>query len=157
MVHFTCENCDKVFDRKFNLERHLNSKKNTCKTINSETFQNIPETFQNIPNHSKITQNLNENMENDENDGNVKNLCKFCFKSFSTGFNLNKHLKQTCKVKMLEEEKKQNIFENLIEKDKKIDTILNKFSVIEENNKNLQESNKNLQESNKNLMELTQS
>ncbi len=168
MVHFTCENCNKVFDRKYNLERHLNSKKNPCKSIidlesenNSERIQNIPKhskiipkTFQNIPNNSKKLEKIPDNFEKIEKleiIENNKNICKFCFKNFSTGFNLNKHLKNSCKVKILEDEKKQNIFENLIQKDKKIDVIINRFEKMEENNKNLIENNKNLIEVNDSL------
>ncbi len=58
MVHFTCENCNKVFDRKYNLERHLNSKKNPCQLIIDLESDNDSEIFQNeskrIQNESKM-------------------------------------------------------------------------------------------------------
>ncbi len=155
MVVHTCNCCKKEFDKKSTYLNHIKNRKKPCKPNDDndsesfqnipETFQNIPETFQNIPKHSEKAEFLDEISDGILEDNN-KNLCKFCLKTFSTGFNLNKHLKSTCKVKILEDEKKQNIFQNLIDKDKKIDEIINKFSILEENNKNLKENNKNLVE-----------
>ena len=78
MVHFACENCNKVFDRKYNLERHLKSKKNPCLLIidsesdnDSKTFQNESKRIQNEskmnPKESKKIQNELKILKNDSN------------------------------------------------------------------------------------------
>ena len=160
MVIYTCLTCNKEFKQKSHYIDHTENKKKPCKQIKNVIVDNItidsdltPKSSEMTPKYSKKHNNDSEMLQNDSvKPENNKNICLHCLKTFSKSSNLSRHLNEgRCKVKILEDEKKQNIFENLIEKDKKIDEIINKFSILEENNKNLQENNKNLQENNKNL------
>ncbi len=92
MVKYTCPTCFKEFNKKDNFVKHTQYKKKPCKLI----IPNIP----NIPKYSQIIQNntKNENIENTDK----KYTCQKCNISFSTGFNLNKHVKYNCKVLKLE-------------------------------------------------------
>ncbi len=152
MVVHTCKTCKKQFNKKSHYIQHVENKKKPCKTIEynkaenlpklTEFNQNLTEINQNLPNLTEKSLNFDENVKESIKE---KYNCNYCVKSFVNIYTLNRHLNENrCKVKTLEDEKKQNILENLIEKDKKIDMILNKFTIIEENNKNLQENNKNL-------------
>ena len=48
---FICNICLKQFDKKFNLNRHIEKKKNSCQ-------QNIPKYSENIPNIPKTLKNI---------------------------------------------------------------------------------------------------
>ena len=150
MGRFPCPKCLRDFDRKFNLDTHLNKKFDCNKKINidniihddlndnSEQFKNIPKPFQNIP---KPFQNI-PNIPNTENfiidDLNNKNICfccGFCSKFYSSKSNLNKHSKN-CKIKKENENDKEKIFKLLLEKDKENKEKINK---LEKQNKLLME------------------
>ncbi len=141
MVVHKCERCLEEFVKKSHYIQHINKKKQ-CQIIiknisnHSKSFQNIPESFQNIP----------ESFQNKEN----SHSCKFCFKDFSTGFNLNKHVKNSCKVKKLEDEKKENIYNNLLEKEK-INNLFNMYDELKKNNDELKKSNEELNKKNEEL------
>lgn len=80
MVKHQCNRCLKIFIRKNDLIYHLEKKKKPCQHIINDYINNIP----NIPkNEEKST----------------KSTCNDCGKSFSTKFNLNKHIKLRCKGK----------------------------------------------------------
>ena len=123
MVLYTCENCLKEFTKKSNYLQHIENKKKPCevKIKKTEKILDIPINFEilkNIPKNSEIVENnSNFNIINTEINNNI---CKYCLKNFSTTFNLNKHLKNSCKVKKLNEEKKEDIFNKLIEKEEKM-------------------------------------
>jgi hypothetical protein len=121
MCDFFCHKCNKKFDKKFNLTRHLN-KKIPCISINiikssTTLHNNIHDSniFQHIPNNSNIFQNS-------------ENECKFCLKIYSQVYNLNKHLK-VCKIKKQHENDKEEIFKQLIDQNNK------QKQLIEQNNK----------------------
>ncbi len=102
MVLYTCENCQKQFNKKCNYIDHVEKKKKPCQP-------NIPkysEPFQNIPKKSEIDSISSSSSEKISN----INECDYCKKIFSTGFNLNKHLKNSCKIKKQKDEEsfKQN-------------------------------------------------
>ena len=67
MTQYNCKRCGKMFDRKYNYERHINDTKKQCILI-------VP-----IP-------------EEDESKKNI--CCPYCEKSYSAKYNLNKHLKK---------------------------------------------------------------
>jgi hypothetical protein len=98
MVVHTCKKCGKKFDRKFNYTNHIN-KKYSC-DIN-------------------IKFDAKEQDDDDSDDNKIKNPleCVFCSKVFSAVYNLNKHIKNNCKVKKENDNEKENIFKELIDKE----------------------------------------
>ncbi len=144
MVIHKCTICLKEFNKKSHYIQHIEKKKQ-CQPIEESKTENDSKIFQNIPENSKIFQNIPDYSEKPKND---ENICKYCFKTFSTTFNLNKHIKNTCKVKQLENEKKQNILENLIVKEEKMDVIIKNFSELTET---LKKQNEELKEKNEDL------
>ena len=97
MKRFQCSRCGKVFDRKFNYERHINDTKKVClqipilKVVDPPLFQPVQQIqpyqsqYQGLPIHvipQTDIYNLNE----------LK--CENCGKEYSTKSNLNKHLKK---------------------------------------------------------------
>jgi hypothetical protein len=128
MVVHKCNVCFKEFSKKSHYDQHKN-KKFSCKP-NTQNYTEIPQNKTDIPkNYTENTQNHTKNTENGFD--NNKNNCKYCLKKFSRSDSLNRHL-QTCKIIKLENEKKQNIYNNLVEND-----ILKKQmeEIIENNNK----------------------
>ncbi len=126
-----CQKCNRAFHRKAHLEQHL-SKKNPCipQKIQNEEIQNNPLKIQNnnYNNPNDINGNSNEKLLLDEDlDTNI--TCQYCLKTFYQTSNLNKHLKFNCKVKKQQDEEKEQIFKQLLQKDsiiKKKEEELNK-------------------------------
>ncbi len=161
MVIYVCPTCNKSFNRKCNFIDHTINKKKPCVPLNyilneykindQNAFQNIPkksEIFQNIPKNSVKTENLLNDVENTKKHD---HSCNFCLKNFSSGFNLNKHLKNSCKVKRFEEEKKENIFNNLIEIEQLKETNKHLLQVTELLKKQNEDLNKKNDELNKKI------
>jgi hypothetical protein len=139
----------------------------------SKTFQNVPSTSENIEKNIGIEiksddveilnsyydkkEYVNTTDDNNNNflDENVKCqmnsieteiICKYCFRIFSRMPNLNKHLKNNCKVKKQQEDEKEDIFKRLLlqenmlkQKDEQINklisqngVLINKINVLEE-------------------------
>ncbi len=151
MVNYTCEICNKNFTRKNDLVYHTINKKKPCQAPNPILIQNNPINpilIQNNPNLIQISMDFSDS----ENIENVKKkaCCSYCGKYFFNGANLNKHIRNSCKVKKLEDEKKENIFNSLIEKEK----INNILYLYEEQNNLIQELKKNNEELNKKNDEL---
>ncbi len=151
MVNYTCEKCNKNFTRKNDLVYHTTNKKKPCQPSNPILIQNNPVN----PNLIQINPDFSdsENVQNEKK----KACCSYCSKYFFNGANLNKHIRNSCKVKKLEDEKKENIFNSLIEKEK-INNLLNMYekqnNIIEEIKKNNKELKKNNEELNKKNEEL---
>ena len=101
MVIHTCERCNIEFNKKSHYLIHIN-RKFKCKEIkkDSEIFPIIPQQLIN-----------NKNLDN-----NII-ICNYCNKIFSTIFNLNKHCKNNCKVKKIQDVEKENIFKILLAKE----------------------------------------
>ena len=175
MVIHQCNICFCEFGKKSTLINHQN-KKNPCKLKEENKIQLNPEINKIHPNSSKINPNSSKMDENtvtnlinktDDNysdnisSDNISNIskksddncCDYCGKKFSNNANLKKHVKFNCKVKKLDEEKKENIFNILLEKEKfekelilkKFEEFQNKMEIILINNENLQKTNKFLQ------------
>ncbi len=119
----------------------------------------IPQNSTQIPQNSTInikndnTDDTNNQIDNHTNNVLVDNdlICKYCFKEFSRSDALKRHESNFCKVKKFEEEKKQNIFDNLIEKDKKIDEFYKMFNEMNENLKEFKIMNDTLKKQNDEL------
>ncbi len=143
MVNYMCQTCGKQFNRKSNYDYHTENKKNPCIPI-SQKFKNIPE-------HSEIFQNIKYKQEDKET--NIEHECCYCGKIFSTGFNLNKHIKNNCKIKKEDDDNKKNIFELLLEKER-----VDKERIAKEKdllNNQLLYQNKEINELKNQLLDLT--
>ncbi len=98
MVTYKCNKCDKEFDHKGNYSAHIN-KKYSCERQNYE--------------YGHATTDASSS----ESD---KNTCMYCHKKLSTNSNFNRHLK-ICKIRKLQEEEKEKIFNELVEKINKLE------------------------------------
>ncbi len=125
---------------------------------NLETFEKNINFNKNFTNEKIIdnSDNLSENFNNNNliNNNNIlEHKCNYCYKTFKTIYNLQRHLKGRCKVKKIDDEKKENIFNNLLEKEQKFNLLMNNFEILQQSNKNLQEHFINSQENIKKLQE----
>jgi uncharacterized C2H2 Zn-finger protein len=90
MTQYNCKRCGKIFDRKYNYERHINDTKKKCIEFLSLEQNREQSSISRIPSNVELS-----NIEPNEEDDNKKNnSCPHCEKSYSAKFNLNKHLKK---------------------------------------------------------------
>jgi hypothetical protein len=86
-MQYRCNRCLKYFDRKYNYERHINDTKKPCHPpIQSDVIEELPDEKKN------------------------EHTCLHCHKTYSTKFNLNKHLKKchlASKVSNVNQEKEK--------------------------------------------------
>ncbi len=148
MVTYTCNKCLKNFNKKSHYLQHVEQKKKPCQIIEENRLKNESKKIQF---ESERIQFESEKIQFESASLKNENICEFCKKNFSTSSNLYRHINNRCKVKKLEDEKKQNIFENLIEKDNKMDIIIQKFDALTENNKHLLELTETLKKQNEQL------
>jgi hypothetical protein len=95
MTQYNCKRCGKIFDRKYNYERHINDTKKQCILI--------------VP------------VQEDEDKKSTS--CPYCEKSYSAKYNLNKHLKKcimASKASHIIEEKEKIYKEHIDHIEKKI-------------------------------------
>jgi len=100
---FICPSCNRSFNRKYNLNRHLTKKKSCIKKEEKKITQNsrpilshsVPKPSHSVPN-CPISVPLSK-----------FNQCSYCNKSYKQKQHLNRHLK-TCKVKKEKEKEKEN-------------------------------------------------
>jgi len=127
MVIHVCDKCHKEFNRKDNYVRHL-SRKIPCQKVEFEGANN-----KGAPNCTKksafCTKKSAKYLEKKKkNDKQLK--CKYCKKTFSRRFTLNRHL-EICKFKINIEEKKK--IQKLLDINEK---LLNSQEKLIENQKN---------------------
>ena len=135
MVIYSCDKCKKDFFKKHNYEIHIN-RKNSC-VLNTNNLQNYPEIPPNYPeipkNSPKIPQNYPEippnypeiPLNNPElYIGIEKNICEYCNKDFSRKEHLQRHILNNCKVIKEDDNNKKNIFELLLEQERKEKELL---------------------------------
>jgi hypothetical protein len=115
MVNYTCLICNKQFNRKSNYEYHIERKKNICNPLNNILFQEHTNTAQN---HTNNTQNHTNNVQNNKI---MNNNCIYCGLILSRKDSINRHIKNYCKVKKLQDQEKDKIFNILLEKEKEIE------------------------------------
>ena len=153
MVKYECINCGKEFKKKDDFIKHTEKKKKPCQlskmlnNINNTILTKIGEKLTKINqngefnNLSKIKNNVVDKLSLTDN-----LTCNYCFKKFVNIYSLNRHTNNNrCKVKKLDEEKKEEIFNKLIEKEEKIDMIFNNYEKLQENNCKLQDQIKELE------------
>ncbi len=124
MVKYTCPTCSKEFNKKDSFIKHTEKKKTPCVPQipkHSETFQINSENSGIFPNSQP---NSNIVIEDEEKN----NICPNCYKSFSTGFNLNKHVKYNCKVLKLEKQEHDKKIELLLKENDEIKKQLNNLT-----------------------------
>jgi len=92
MSKFQCTRCGKIFDRKFNYDRHVKDNKRPCVSLNIQTIV-PPSLSTKIP----IIDEIDLSDDDDDSKKTLNNECHHCGKKYSTRFNLNKHLKK-CQV-----------------------------------------------------------
>jgi hypothetical protein len=131
MVNYKCPTCSKEFKKKCHYIVHTEQKKKPC----SPTVPKNSELFQTNSENSGIFQNSQTNIDIEKEEEVKKISCPNCYKSFSTNFNLNKHVKHNCKVLKLEKE----------EYDKKIELLTKNTIEIEELKKQLNNLTKELE------------
>ncbi len=153
MVIYTCEICNKKFKKKSHYIDHVQYKKKPCepKEINEiKPFEKPVKPVKLVKPFENIME-IKENKEEidiklfDQNTVNVTDIikkyqCQFCGYSFTRKDNLSTHIKKVCKVKKLENEKKENILNNLVENE-----------LLKENNKHLKKLTELLQKQNEEL------
>jgi hypothetical protein len=145
MVQHICVKCKKEFNKKSTYLDHIN-KKFPCVQTPINLFITPEKLQKNTKNEEKTnkTNKIDENIENNE----ILNLsCQFCGLVFNRKDNLNRHIKDRCKVKKLQDEEKENIFKILLAKDEELKTHKNQINKLEEYIKNI--SNINLDLNNK--------
>jgi len=158
MVLYTCDRCSKIFKRKQIYIRHCDRKyqcdlpgspaQNQCggedETLSipkhSKAFQNIPKAFQNIP---LAFQNIPKSP--DPAPTSKTHICSYCNRSYSTGFNLNKHLK-ICKAKKDHVTFLENEYERLkmIESGEMISNMINNNTTTTTNSNNTTTTQNNM-------------
>jgi hypothetical protein len=118
MVEFKCAKCKKIFNKKSTYTYHINRKIPCVKA-------------EKILKESKKSQESKKNLENI----NIieKNTCTECLKKFSSKSNLNKHVKNSCKIKNVKQIPNEEIQPKMMEKIQKI-IEQNEF-LIKENKK----------------------
>ena len=144
MVVYTCPNCNKDFSKKYNFEIHIN-KKTPCVQI-----YKIPQNPTIAPqNPTKILKKNTVLFQEIENE---KYGCNYCGKMLSRQDALNRHL-NSCKVKKDDDDNKKNIFELLLEKERKEKELLN--NKLNEQEKKVDTLHKHLLELTKTIKELS--
>jgi hypothetical protein len=121
MTQYNCKRCGKIFDRKYNYERHINDTKKQCILIVQTKHQCA----------SSIVMNNCSSVPITEEDDSKKNICcPYCEKTYSAKYNLNKHLKKcimASKASHIIEEKEKIYKEHIDHLEKQIFELTKKI------------------------------
>ena len=147
MVNYKCNICGKIFNRKSNWEYHEKNKKKPCKPNNNDNIKIAPKLHQTAPNCTEEfeTNIICKSKKNQDTTLIYNKLyinCNYCGLIFSRKSALTRHLKDRCNVKKLEEDKKEKIFNKLLEREEKFEILINNFENLQESNKKSQNENK---------------
>jgi uncharacterized C2H2 Zn-finger protein len=134
--------CKKEFKKKSHYLDHLNKKFSCIK--NPEILFDTPEK---LPKKTENEEKINKIIENNENNEILNLNCQFCGIIFNRKDNLNRHIKDRCKVKKLQDEEKENIFKILLAKDEQNKKQESEIKELKEYIKNI--TNMNLDLNNK--------
>ncbi len=140
MVLYKCLTCLKEFKKKSHYITHTQNKKKPCEPNEPKINQNLPNlTFihQNLPNLTNLNENLTDENINTLGDNKSNNItCVYCLKAFVNIYTLKRHLEGRCKVKKLDDKKKDEIFNRLLENENKVNNIINNFENLQKVNDN---------------------
>jgi hypothetical protein len=148
MVEYNCINCGKKFKQKCHFINHTEKKKKICvqKSVDPEITYNRPKLVNSDPKEP-----IN-NPELVENNIDKKNICMYCHQIFSNKSHLTRHVKKNCKVKKLQDEEKENIFKQLIDKEEKFNLLMKNFEILQQQNKDITQKNEELQKQVKDII-----
>ena len=130
MKEHPCELCGKIFKQKCHLVKHIQNKKNPCvkkdKNENNNNYYGsggvIDGSFGGVVGgNGGITPKFPPNyISNNDNELNNKKVgCRYCLRLFSRPDSLKRHLdEERCEVLKLQNQQKENIFNNLLEEEK---------------------------------------
>ena len=129
MVKYICNICNKEFSKKSNFLYHTQIKKKPCKNKIINNTQITPINTQITPNNIIIFKKEKQN-NIDNNIIMKRNCCNYCGIIFSRKDALTRHLKNICKIKKIEEEKKNEIFNKLLEKEEENDILQKENKIL---------------------------
>ena len=118
MIYYQCKICDKKFNQKCHYINHTEKRKKPClkqESNNDSLIIKKNDLIQNPPINIILPLN-NENIDNETIHNETEIKCKYCFNTFSRNPNLNKHLKNSCKVKKQQDEKQEDYKKQLDDK-----------------------------------------
>ena len=145
MVKRCCPKCNAEFDRKCNYDYHMNKKfdcspncihSNDVKDAKNEDLPEFAKICENLPEFAKICeskkndeiflkkQNFSDLTETNDLTINTSDAsdssycCSYCNKKYSSKYTLLRHMNDVCKIKKENDEKKENIFKLLLDKDR---------------------------------------
>ncbi len=142
MVLYTCPICSKEFNKKSNFINHTVNKKNSCEQNHKKS-----QLLTNINKKSQLLTNFETYLTNVKSENSC--CCNYCNKSFFNIYSLKRHYDK-CKIKMEEDVNKKNIFELLLEEERKRNELL-----LEQEKKEKQILNNKVDELQKQLLDLT--
>ena len=157
MVLYECEICSYTTIRKNQYQRHLMTKKHITRCEMSNTNNNNEYSNKENEPHKKFDFKCGCGKEFSREDNFIRHCkhycnynkkkftCQFCNKSYSTNFNLNKHIKK-CKKKTVSEENitikdYKNLFDSMYK-----ELLISNKNLVEEKDKRIEDSEKNKNE-----------
>ena len=127
MPTYICSDCNKSFINKFIYSKHITRKFSCKKEVISSLNKTIPNKINEItsnlddailnPNNS--ISNPNES-NSTSNECDTKMMCCYCLTIFSSKCNLYRHMRLNCKVKKQEDNKKEEIYHQLLKEMKEL-------------------------------------
>jgi len=147
MPNHKCNGCNKLFAKKYDLDRHL-KKKNKCQMSPQNTTMTPQNTAKSPQNTAKSPQNT-ANLSNEK--AIVQNeihQCPHCNKSLARKDALNRHINQYCPIVKQNNKEKQEIFDKLLlleSKNKELEKEINniKSTTINSNSNNINNNSNN--------------
>jgi len=130
-----CENCEKVFKRIYELDRHK-IRKNKCvlknKDVNISSSQNNSIYEEKNANNSINEEKTANNSNTDVTNAIINKLeCKYCHKTYSRSDNLQRHVLNFCSVKNIQSALKTIVQQERKETDKKIEELQNTITELQ--------------------------